>query len=342
MCLRRQFRSSDVGSDRGPRSSAGWLSRPTPAGARPATSKRCSPTAGAVACCRDPRSLNSEITESLWEEYESFSTRVLSDLKTVYLFVDGIAERLRPGSKREAVLAAWAITEAGQKILVAVAPGTKESTDCCRDFFEDLKRRGLEDPVQVISDGAAGLIAANEQCFPVSLRQRCPEHKIRNLISKLPSEAIAEFKQVAKASYQAPSPAMARALRDDLVERFGKKYPSVVRCLLDDFEACIAHLRCPAAHHRLIRTTNLLERLFGEERRRFKAVGTTFGERPVLKLMYSTLVRASDRWRGIQITEFETRQLDVLRQQLNEEHRRENDPAAAVRGKRGPRDLQQA
>ena len=145
-------------------------------------------------------------------------------------------------------------------------------------------------------------------------------------MTKLPEESQTEFKQAALAAYHAPSVAMARALREDLVERFGKSYPAAVGCFEEDFEACIAQLRCPPPHRRMVRTTNLLERLFLEERRRLNAAGTLFGERAVLKLMYAALIRASDRWRGIRITDFERRQLEHLREQLQIEHRRRYAP----------------
>ena len=273
------------------------------------------------------RTAVSEVTEVLWKEYEEFATRDLSELEVLYLFVDGIAERLRPGAKREAVLAAWAITGEGRKVLVHLSPGTKESTDCCRDFFEDLRRRGLGDPALVVTDGAPGLIRAVEECFPASLRQRCLAHRMRNLMAKLPEEIRSEFQQAARASYQAPSPLMAEALRDDLVSRYEKRYPTAVKCFLDDYEACVAHLRCPPAHRRSTRTTNLLERLFLEERRRSRAAGISFGERPVLKMMYSSLIRASESWRGLTISEFEHRQIETLKEQLKKEHLKRNKPA---------------
>ena len=87
----------------------------------------------------------------------------------------------------------------------------------------------------------------------------------------------------------------------------------------DDFEACIAHLRFPLGHRRAIRTTNLLERLFGEERRRTKVIPHAFGERAVLKLMYAALIRAAERWRGIRITEFELRQLRAIRDEIDKD-----------------------
>jgi transposase-like protein len=270
------------------------------------------------------RSGVSELTEALWEEYEEFATRDLSEVKPLYLFLDGLAERLRPGAKREAILCAWAITWEGHKLLIHISPGTKESLECCREFLSELKRRGLADPVLVITDGAAGLIRAAEECFPTSLRQRCLAHKMRNLLAKVPEQGQSEFRQAAQAAYEAPSPAMARALREDLVERFSKHYPSAVQCFEEDFEACVAHLTLPPKHRRATRTTNLLERLFVEERRRVRAASHLFGERAVLKLMYAALVRGAERWRGIPLSEFERRQLERLQEELRARHRQEN------------------
>jgi transposase-like protein len=287
------------------------------------------------------RTAVSEITEALWAEYEAFATRELSDVAPLYLFLDGLAERLRPGATREAVLVAWVITDEGKKLLLHVAPGTKESADCCRDFLEDLKRRGFSDPVLVVTDGAPGLIRAVEECFPASLRQRCLAHRMRNLMAKLPEEVRAEFQLAARAAYQAPSLALARAAREEVVARFHKDHPTAVACFEDDFEACIAQLHCPPRHRRICRTTNLLERLFLEERRRLDAAGTLFGERAVLKLMAAALMRGAERWRGVTITEFEQRQLAQLRAQLQEAHAKRHAPVTKtarrdVREKRPP------
>ena len=96
--------------------------------------------------------------------------------------------------------------------------------------------------------------------------------------------------------------------------------PSAFCCFEDDFEACIAHLRAPVAHRRVTRTTNLLERLFVEERRRLKIIPNGFGEKPVLKLMFGALIRAAERWRGLRFSEFELRQLAAVRKELDEEY----------------------
>lgn len=99
------------------------------------------------------RTAVSEITERLWAEYEAFASRDLSEFELTYLFVDGIAERLHLGQPREAVLAAWGILADGKKALLHLAPGTKEDTASCKEFFQDLRRRGLPDPLLVVSDG---------------------------------------------------------------------------------------------------------------------------------------------------------------------------------------------
>jgi transposase-like protein len=276
------------------------------------------------------RTAVSEITERLWAEYEGFASRDLSEFEVVYLFVDGIAERLHLGQPREAVLAAWGILADGKKALLHLAPGTKEDTASCKEFFQDLRRRGLPDPLLVVSDGAPGVIRAIEECFPRSVRQRCLAHKMRNLQSKLPEQVWPEFKARAQACYQAASPALARVLRDDIAATYGAELPSAVACLDDDFEACIAQLRFPLGHRRAVRTTNLLERLFGEERRRTKVIPHAFGERAVLKLMYAALIRAAERWRATRITEFERRQLKAIRNEIDRDFDARTAPATTA------------
>ena len=276
------------------------------------------------------RTAVSEITERLWAEYESFVSRDLSEFEITYLFVDGIAERLHLGQPREAVLAAWGILADGKKALLHLAPGTKEDTASCREFFQDMRRRGLPDPLLVASDGAPGVIRAIEECLPRSVRQRCLAHKMRNLQSKVPDDVWPEFHARARACYQAASPALARILRDDIVATYEGDLPSAVACLDDDFEACIAYLKFPLAHRRAIRTTNLLERLFGEERRRTKVIPHAFGERAVLKLMYAALIRAAERWRGLRMSEFEQRQLKAIRDELDRAHAERTAPVVNV------------
>ena len=129
-----------------------------------------------------------------------------------------------------------------------------------------------------------------------------------------------DFKARATAAYQAPSRAIARDLAEGLVRDYESKLPSAVACFMDDFEACIAHLRLPVTHRRATRTTNLLERLFLEERRRLKIIPNAFWEKAVLKLMFAAMTRAAERWRAIRITDFERRQIAALRQELDQQY----------------------
>ena len=270
------------------------------------------------------RTAVSEIGERLWADYQEFAARDLGEYDIAYLFVDGIAERIRPGQKREPVLAAWGFTAAGAKVLLHLMAGSREDAETVSAFFQDMRRRGLGDPLLVVSDGAARIIKAIETCFPRSARQRCLAHRMRNLAAKVPEDLWPEVKARVTAAYQAPSRAIARDLATGILADYEAELPSATACFMDDFEACIAHLRMPIAHRRAIRTTNLLERLFIEERRRLKIIPNAFGEKPVLKLMFGAMIRASERWRAIRVSELERRQMRAVREELNHEYEAPN------------------
>ncbi len=112
------------------------------------------------------RAAVSEVTERLWAEYEDFCKRDLAEHAVVYLFIDGIAERLRPGQRREAVLAARGIGEDGRKSLLGLMAGSKEDVETERAFFQDLRARGLGDPLLVVSDGAPGDHPGDRRMLP--------------------------------------------------------------------------------------------------------------------------------------------------------------------------------
>ena len=267
----------------------------------------------------------SEIGKQLWEDYQAFKSRDLAEYDVAYLFIDGIAERIRPGQRREPVLAAWGFTFDGRKVLLHLMAGSKEDAETVSAFFQDMRARGLGDPLLVVSDGAPGVIKAIEVCFPRSTRQRCLAHRMRNLAVKVPEDLWPEFKARATAAYQAPSRKIARELAEGLVADYGTELANAVACFMDDFEACIAHLRLPIAHRRATRTTNLLERLFVEERRRLKIIPNAFGEKAVLKLMFGAMTRAAERWRSIRITEFERRRMAALRHELDHDYEAQVD-----------------
>lgn len=165
------------------------------------------------------RTAVSEVTETLWEEYEAFATRDRKEFDRAYLFLDGVAERLHPGQRKDAVLCAWGIDFEGRKHLLHRTPGAKEDTESVQGMIQDLKRRGLTDPLRVTTDGAGGLIAAVEASFPRADRQRCLAHQVRNIEKKVPEDRWPEFEAHVRACYQAPSREVARRLKEEVIQR---------------------------------------------------------------------------------------------------------------------------
>lgn len=262
------------------------------------------------------RTAVSEITDTLWEDYRAFTERDLSQVEVEYLFLDAIYESLRRYGAKEGILCAWAITTEGRKVLLHLAVGNKESEACWVEFLRDMVRRGLRVPTSVTSDGAPGLINAVEGVFAESLRIRCWFHKMGNLRSKLPPEGAEEFLAHARAVRDAATHEAGEAQAAALIERFGGLYPSAVGCFNEDLEASLAHLKIPIRHRINVRTTNLIERSFLEERRRSKVIPRFMEEKSAMKLVFATLIRASERWSRVSVSELERKQLGLLRQEL--------------------------
>jgi putative transposase len=263
------------------------------------------------------RTAVSRLTESLWEDYLAFSQRDLSGFPIVYLFLDAVYESLRrQGGGKEGVLCAWAICADGRKVLLHLALGNKESYPNWLDFLRDMTRRGLSTPVMITTDGAPGLIRAVEEVYAQSLRQRCLVHKIRNIVAKVPLSAREEIKAAVQAAYYAPNREIADHIAAEILRKYQGDYPSAMSSFQEDWDSCVAYLRCPQIHHQRIRTTNLIERSFLEQRRRTKVIPRFFTERSCLKLVFTTLQQASQRWQGVRMTEFELQQLALLRKEL--------------------------
>jgi transposase-like protein len=263
------------------------------------------------------RTAVSQITEVLWDEYEAFAERDLSGFEVEYLFLDAVYESLRQqGGGKEGLMCAWAICADGRKVMLHLALGNKESYANWLEFLRDMVKRGLQTPVLVTTDGAPGLMRAVEEIFPNSLRQRCLAHKTRNVTDKVPDSARAEIKNAVRAAYYAPNREVADMIAADVLKTYQRDYPAAMRSFQDDWEACVAYLRCPAIHHKRIRTTNLLERSFLEERRRTRTIPRFFSEKSCLKLAFATLWRASQRWQGVRMSGIERQQLKLLRREL--------------------------
>jgi putative transposase len=262
------------------------------------------------------KSAVSEITDRLWEDYQAFISRDLSQISVEYLFVDAIFESLRRHGAKEALLVAWCIASDGRKHLLHLAVGNKESQACWTEFFRSMLGRGMRLPTTVTSDGAPGLIKAVTACFPASIRIRCWFHRLGNIRAKLPDETAGQVLAHVYAVRDAPTRDAARAAADRFINTYGREYPAAVACFTEDLDALLAIHRVPVRHRIRVRTTNLAERSFVEERRRTKVIPRLPDEKAAMKLVFATLIRAADRWCRVSISDLERHQLRLLRAEL--------------------------
>jgi transposase-like protein len=267
------------------------------------------------------RSTASRICTELRERFEQFKHRDLYDVGLAALFLDATFLAVRPEGPKEGVLVAWGFTEAGERVLLAVMLGMREAHEDWLELGRDLIARGLGAPQLIVADGAPGLIKAIEQCWPASDRQHCAVHRVRNLLAKLPDR---ERERVRKAYWQALDDATGerdgkqrlKALVDEL-ERAG--YTAAAKCLADDLDALIVHLRYPTRHRRRWRSTNLLERSLGEVKRRTKVIGRFPGETSCLTLVWAVLdLYITNATNGIRFSQLERQRLKQLRYEGHE------------------------
>jgi putative transposase len=141
------------------------------------------------------KSTASRICEELRERFEAFKRRDLYDVQLAALFLDAVFLSVRPDGPKEGVLVAWGFTEEGERVLLAVMLGMRESHEDWLALGRDLIARGLGAPMLIVADGAPGLIKAVEQCWPASDRQHCCVHRVRNLLAKLPEQERERVRQ---------------------------------------------------------------------------------------------------------------------------------------------------
>ncbi|MTI87401.1 MAG: IS256 family transposase [Balneolaceae bacterium] len=268
------------------------------------------------------RNLTSQLSEELYTEYQRWSQQDLSEYDVVYLFVDGVYESVRKYTGGQTILCAWGICSDGRKVLLGLEAVASESKECWQTFFEDLKERGLAHPLLVVSDGAGGIASAIARSFPLADRGRCIAHKMRNVMNKLPrdKQITDPIKARLKAIYYAPDLETAHGLSKAFITDYGEQYPGMVKCFNDDLPACLVHLNYPHGHRRSIRTTNLIERSFVEQKRRTKIIPSHVNEKGAMKLVYGTLIRAARRWQRVTMDEHDLILLKTLRQTMCEKH----------------------
>jgi transposase-like protein len=264
------------------------------------------------------KSTASRICEELKERYAQFCRRDLYEVDLMALFLDATFIAVRPDGPKEGVLVAWGFTEEGERVLLSVTLGMRESYEDWQALGRDLIARGLGAPMLIVADGAPGLVKAIEQCWPASDRQRCCVHRARNLYSKLPER---ERERVKHAYWQALDDAISQsdgkrrlqALVDDL-DKHG--FTAASRCLADDLDALVVHLRYPPRHRRRWRSTNLLERSLGEVKRRTKVMGRFPGEDSCLTLVWAVLdLLITHQTNGIHFNQLDRQRLKRTRYQ---------------------------
>lgn len=256
---------------------------------------------------RVSRSSASRICRKLRDRFRAFMARDLSEIRLVTMFLDAIYLPVRPSGAKEGVLCAWGIAETGERVLLSVQLGMRESEEDWLALGRDLTARGLRAPLLIVADGAPGLTSAIEQLWPTADRQRCTVHRLRNVLAKLPQAErervrLAYWRALDEATDLADGRRRIGALIEEL-DRGG--FAAAAACLADDLDALLVHLRYPLRHRRRWRSTNLLERSLGEVRRRTKVIGRFPGEASCLSLCWAVLDLVISHSNGITFTDLD-------------------------------------
>jgi transposase-like protein len=257
-----------------------------------------------------------ELTDKLTQEYEAVRARDLSGYEVAYLLMDAVYEPLRRWGSKTGVLCVWAICVEGRKVLVSLSTANSESSESCLEVLRDLVKRGVPTPVTITTAGAGGLTTAIDAVWPKARRLRCWLHKMQNLQQQVPPQAWPEFKALVIDMRDAPTVRAAEQRRQARVSRSQRDFPEACRCLSDDAAASLNPLYVPQRHQQYVRTANLAERAFEEERRRTKVIPQLWDEGRVVNLVFAVLLRVSERWGQKCFSEFEQQQIRSLRRRL--------------------------
>jgi len=234
-----------------------------------------------------------------WEvERAAFCERELRFHRYAYLFVDGVNVSVRLGEDdRLCLLVVIGVREDGEKELLAVEDGYRESTDSWAAVLRDLRDRGLGCPKLVTGDGALGAWAALRDVFPHARRQACWVHKTANVLDALPKRLQPRAKTLLHEMAEAPTRADAEAARERFRREFDAKYPKAVTKLDRDWDALTAFFDFPAEHWRHLRTTNPIESSFATVKLRTRVTKGAGSKKAALAMAYKLLDAAQERWR---------------------------------------------
>jgi len=238
-----------------------------------------------------------------WQaEYDEWRTRSLADLEPVYLWVDGVYVKAGLEKDKAAMLVVLAGLRDGRKIILAVESGYRESTESWAALLRDLKARGLRPPRLVVGDGHLGIWGALTAVFPPARQQRCWNHRLLNVLDKLPRRLQAEGRRRLTAIPYVATREDAERQKRLFQAWCRKKGVSAVGQALDhDWERLVTFYEFPKAHWKHLRTSNPIESPFAAVRLR------TAAAKRYKKVMNATAVI----WKTLLIAERTFRRLDA-------------------------------
>ena len=219
------------------------------------------------------------LKESWQAEWEEWRRRSLKGLRLVYTWVDGVYIKAGLEKTKAALLVVIGALSDGRKVILAVEPGYRESTESWSDLLRSLKGRGLNCPSLVVGDGHLGIWGALNDVFPEAMEQRCWNHKVRNVMDKLPKKAQGNAKNELQGIVYSADREEAEVKRDHFIRWCRKEgYDRAATALEQDWEQMVTFYRFPKEHWKHLRTTNPVEspfaalRLRTDAAKRFKKV----------------------------------------------------------------------
>jgi transposase-like protein len=240
----------------------------------------------------------SRIARRLEEEQKEWRERSLEEKSYPYLYLDATYLKVRWGARvtSMALLACVGVDEEGFREVLAVEVASTEKGAAYASLLRGLIDRGLSGVRLVVSDDHEGIKAAVAAEMPGVEWQRCTVHFERNVLSHIPASEMSEVAEDLKAIFKVRRGKTARALAKEFVGLYGKRLPKAVSVFEAGIEDALTYLRYPGSHHARIRTTNMLERLFREVKRRTRVVGVFPNEVSASTLATEIALRSSEQW----------------------------------------------
>lgn len=237
------------------------------------------------------------LKEGWAKDLEIFQRRDLKDKRYVYFWVDGVYLEAR-GEDKQCMLVIIGADQTGQKELVALSAGFRESTLSWKEVLLDLKGRGLENgPKLCIGDGALGFWQALREVYGQAAHQRCWVHKTRNVLDKLPDSVQGQAKELLHKIWQkADTKEEAEGHFDAFIALYRDKYPKSVECLSKDRSELLTFFDFPAAHWRSIRTTNPIESVFATVKHRTIKTKGCLSLKNMEVMCFKLIESAQKRW----------------------------------------------